>query len=585
MRQHKTTLISAALALGLSAFSSVSSATSYFQERPGIPIGETQTRINFYEYPAPAEVRDTGILFFYTQAVLRDYFDGDPMKLYEFIDQSITVNNRALSNGGIGLQRHSVGVLPMPEDFDDSGMYTTDRSAVRYFTEKASGLSHYNGMVDVFGSYKASYYVLIAKRDVPEGMDASANWVGKAILGDNAAIVTPYENTDHLVTVLGHELGHTDGLRHNVTSSIQSAMLTEYALGDFCDDNYSMMDSRGFSYSGEYFFSDPAHTDISTGEPCGETGVADAAASYREGLELIEEKRQEGEEDFSWPFRTIVDMNAPDGLATIDVENTFVNEATGAITGSVVWTQFNNIDEDNVELPHGSFELVVDYASSSVTQDDIVGDGIVTLKYDGRMRTNFTIQLADDDQVEVDETLVLKVKNTNGLTIANGITEVTYTISSDDTGNPGVFGFVENTLTVDEGNNAVIRLRRTGGSDGEVVLRVESLNGSALAGTDFEAVNEFVTFGPGETEKQVIVRTRSDDTQDDESFTVIIVNDDVETDVAEITVNINDTTTDNNNGGETPTPPPSSGGGGGGGSLGGGMMLLFGLSLWRRVTR
>ena len=52
---------------------------------------------------------------------------------------------------------------------------------------------------------------------------------------------------------------------------------------------------------------------------------------------------------------------------------------------SVLWSRFDaanaNASQDGV--PHGSFELVVDYDASTISKDDIVGDGIIPLTYDG----------------------------------------------------------------------------------------------------------------------------------------------------------------------------------------------------------
>lgn len=602
MRQHTKTLL-AATAMMMAGSFSAAHADSVAQPRPlevntskvqsvsnvGVKSASVDSPIEYYNYPDPADVRHTGILFFYTEKVLAAYFDNDPQKLYDFIDTSIAVNNQALRVNGIGLERHAVGVLPMDPAFVDADMYNRDGAVVNYFTETATGSMSSNAMAEKFGQYGASYYVLLAHRDLPDGVDATSTWVGKGKLGGDAAIVTPYDNIDHAITVMAHELGHNDGLRHNVSTGVVDDMLTDYAFGDSCNGNHSMMDATGFSYTGEYFFSDPQHTDKATGEPCGEMDVADAAASYREGLLLVDAKRQEaeesGSEDFTWPFRTVVDMNAPTGVATLDVENAFVNESTGELTGSVIWS---GLDADGDSLAHGSFELVVDYEASTVTPDDLLDDGIVTLVYDGRNRSAFSIALADDSTLETDETLVLNVKNPNGVTMGNASTQITYTISSDDTGNPGTFGFADSAVSVNEGQSVNVTLARTGGSDGEIVLQVRSQNGTATAGVDYTAVDMQITFAPGETEKQITLETMTDTDQDDAQFTLEITNTDVAVDSATVTVTINDTTEDNsggNNGGNNGGGNGSTGGSGGGGSVGGGLLLLAGVALWRRRAR
>ena len=587
MRQHQKKITSAIIAgLFATAAGSVHATSSYFE--PKVLVGESQnkqpTQVAFYDYPAPSTVTETGILFFYSEAVLRDYFDGDPIALYNFIDESIAVNNETLARGGIGLSRKSVGVLPISDDFVDAELYTAEPSVVRYFTEIASGEPGSAAMSNAFGQYGASYYVMIAKRDTD---DVNA-FVGKATLGGDSAVVTPYENTQHSVTIMAHELGHNDGLRHNRESDTTTPyMLATYAVGDRCDTNYSIMDSRGFSYTDEHFFSDPAHSDIDTGEACGELQVADAAAAYREGVAKIEEKRAETPTDFSWALRNIVDMNDINGLATIDVGSAFVDESTGALTGSVLWSRFDAANASQDGVPHGSFELVVDYDASTISKDDIVGDGIIPLTYDGTGRTNFSIELVNDDEFEVSETLVLRVMNPNGVEINNDVKSVTYTIGSDDVGNAGTFSFSQASKTVNEGSSSFVDIIRENGSDGAVAVNVKSFNGTAVAGEDYTAIDTTVNFEPGETSKRIAIATMTDATEDDESFTLRIVNDNINVDVNEVVININDTTDNNGGGNDGGNNGGGNNGGNTGGSSGGGSMgwmavLLAGACIWRR---
>ncbi|WP_217591859.1 FG-GAP-like repeat-containing protein [Cohnella sp. GbtcB17] len=70
----------------------------------------------------------------------------------------------------------------------------------------------------------------------------------------------------------------------------------------------------------------------------------------------------------------------------------------------------------------------------------------------------------------------------------------------------GELAFSSPTFTVaEDGGNATVTVNRTGSDYGQTKVRIQTSDGSAVAGTDYTAVDTTIVFGPGETSKNVTV--------------------------------------------------------------------------------
>ncbi len=89
---------------------------------------------------------------------------------------------------------------------------------------------------------------------------------------------------------------------------------------------------------------------------------------------------------------------------------------------------------------------------------------------------------------------------------------------------PGVINMQSPTIEVDEdGVSITLHLLRSNGSDGQVMVTLESSDITATGGDDYATVATVVTFDDGETEKTVEVFILDDlQEEDDEQFTVRI---------------------------------------------------------------
>ena len=83
--------------------------------------------------------------------------------------------------------------------------------------------------------------------------------------------------------------------------------------------------------------------------------------------------------------------------------------------------------------------------------------------------------------------------------------------------------FSVSDLTITEGESGNITISRTGGSNTVQNLTLASSNGTALAGTDYTAINQTITFAKGETSKTVSIASIEDTTTElDETFTLTL---------------------------------------------------------------
>src|SRR5262249_50596455 len=113
-----------------------------------------------------------------------------------------------------------------------------------------------------------------------------------------------------------------------------------------------------------------------------------------------------------------------------------------------------------------------------------------------------TVTLQTDEQIVIG----------GGFTLVNGLprNRVARLIGGENI-SPGVLEFSATTYTVSESSTqAVITLVRSSGSSGMVSVDFMTMDGTAMAGSDYDAVSTNVVFADGETIKTVTVPIRND---------------------------------------------------------------------------
>jgi hypothetical protein len=173
-------------------------------------------------------------------------------------------------------------------------------------------------------------------------------------------------------------------------------------------------------------------------------------------------------------------------------------------------------------------EIGVDYSSSDGTAtsgaDYTAAAGALTFA-DGETIMSFSVGVVDDAIVESDETVTLSLSNPSGGGGLGAMRQATLTIVDDDLSYRGTFHFETATGEVTEGDDLSITIRRSNGTDGNVAVELVSADGSATAGSDFNAVSMLVEFADGQASRSITFSTIDNtERENSESLTLTLRN-------------------------------------------------------------
>ena len=179
-----------------------------------------------------------------------------------------------------------------------------------------------------------------------------------------------------------------------------------------------------------------------------------------------------------------------------------VNENGGQVTLTV--NRVNGSDGAvgvNYATANGSATAGSDYTAASGTLNFANGETTKT----------FTVTISDDVVLEGNETLTVALTSpTGGATLGNP-SSTTVTIVDNETPQPGQFQFNNAIYSVGEGGGQItITVTRTGGSDGAASVNYATSNGSATAGSDYNAAAGTLNFANGETSKTFTITITDD---------------------------------------------------------------------------
>ena len=129
----------------------------------------------------------------------------------------------------------------------------------------------------------------------------------------------------------------------------------------------------------------------------------------------------------------------------------------------------------------------------------------------GATESEIEIALVNDTRVEADESLIFSLQTPENATLGEPRTH-TLTITSDDSVRAGSLHFATDVLRVDESAGTVsIGITRSEASESAVSVRVRSVNGTATAGADYEAVDTVLNFADGEAGTKTVTLRILDD--------------------------------------------------------------------------
>ena len=142
----------------------------------------------------------------------------------------------------------------------------------------------------------------------------------------------------------------------------------------------------------------------------------------------------------------------------------------------------------------------------------------------------FQVPIVNDSIEEPSQSFTIRLQSPGGGATLGSPNVITVTINDDDapSGSPGTIRFTSasTTPTVGEGAASItLTAERTGGSTGLVSAAVNTANGSATAGADYQAItNGVVTWSNGDNaNKTIVVPIVSDTTEEsNETFTATL---------------------------------------------------------------
>jgi ribosomal protein L21E len=239
-------------------------------------------------------------------------------------------------------------------------------------------------------------------------------------------------------------------------------------------------------------------------------------------------------------------------------------EDTGALVGLVRDGDLSQSARVKVFIENDTALWGEDFAKAYVVVEFTQGESFAEV----------VIPTLNDDVSESRETALLTLEYPYKLTVGE-TSQATLTIA-DDEPQRGEFSLSSNVVSVLEGEEVSVTINRSNGSNDDVTLRVFTADDGQVAGVDYEAIDEEITFADGETEKQISIITLNENTND--ADTGFIVN--ISSETATITTDsISISILDNDNP-DSPTPPtPPVDGSEGGGAIGLGLLVLILLRL------
>jgi len=178
-------------------------------------------------------------------------------------------------------------------------------------------------------------------------------------------------------------------------------------------------------------------------------------------------------------------------------------------------------------------QITVDFTASAVGSDtaespsDFVFQTGTLIFEDNESSKEIVIELADDEEFEGDEVFSVTLANPTNGAVLGSESQSKITITDNEEENlPGTFFFDRVSYSGDE--DAVdlqITVIRSFGTAGPVTVDLNSSNASAIAGEDYQSVNQTLVFEDGERNKVVPITFIDDQNEEDsESFNLALSN-------------------------------------------------------------
>jgi M6 family metalloprotease-like protein len=195
---------------------------------------------------------------------------------------------------------------------------------------------------------------------------------------------------------------------------------------------------------------------------------------------------------------TIHDNDTPTALIGFDPNSYTVNESDGSATLTVTRTTVT------------TGTLTVDYATSNGTasagSDYSATSGTITFA-DGETSKTITVPVSEDAIYEGNESFKVTLSNQSDGNIIKP--DATVTIVDNDAA-PQITFDASDYSVAEDGGSVTVTVNRSGNTNGTVSVNYTTVNGTALAGSDYTLTSGTLTFADGETTKNITVNIIDD---------------------------------------------------------------------------
>ncbi|HEY6641813.1 Calx-beta domain-containing protein [Povalibacter sp.] len=284
-----------------------------------------------------------------------------------------------------------------------------------------------------------------------------------------------------------HEAGHNFGAHHdraNATGNV-NLPINAYNYGFVCGGAGTLMSSVGTPRLSHY--SDPALS--RDGAPCGIAEGQSGAAHNGRAIEVMRPQI----EAFRTPAATYGSVRLVQNTVAVPESDTGV-DITIARDGDL--TRVVSVEVATLD---GSAEEQADYQPILTRLEFAANEASKTVR----------VAPVNDEDFEQDETFRIVLRYPLGLVVAGS--PITVTLTSDDLDRGKAEVGTDSVSVWENGGPVTVMMNRTGTTTQPLTVSYATVDGTAVAGAQYEAVSGQVTFAPGATSASVAVRILDND--------------------------------------------------------------------------
>jgi uncharacterized delta-60 repeat protein/uncharacterized repeat protein (TIGR01451 family) len=198
------------------------------------------------------------------------------------------------------------------------------------------------------------------------------------------------------------------------------------------------------------------------------------------------------------PFAVVDDDHLP-GVLGFAATNFFVNENAGTATITITRT---NGSYGTETVAWQTYVTTTNGIAATPGSDYTAKNGSLTFANNEISKT-FTVSIINDSTAEDDEVIGLRLFNP-GIGTLLGLTKATLTILDNDSPNGRVNLSAPTYSTNENAGAVVVTVNRSGGSQGTLVVRAVTEDGTAISGIHYSGVTNVLTWNPTDTTPRTV---------------------------------------------------------------------------------